>query len=186
MFQHRHARAWLLAISPALGRRLRARLECAAFPPFMRKGKSTVYLLAILLPPLAVLLCGKPIQAILNALLTCCWIPGVIHRCSSFRATRQTAAIASLSQAYRGPRWQGTRTQLIQIDPVTTYPNEIILTSYRATLLYQMAKRPEMSARSIGCIHVIKGTLTPRPDWRWIIPSIQPLRWPAHFAAGCQ
>ena len=38
------------------------------------------YLLAIVLPPVAVLLCGKPIQAILNLLLTLCfWIPGVVH-----------------------------------------------------------------------------------------------------------
>ena len=38
------------------------------------------YLLAILLPPVAVLLCGKPIQFLLNLLLTLCfWIPGSIH-----------------------------------------------------------------------------------------------------------
>ena len=38
------------------------------------------FLLAIVLPPLAVLLCGKPVQAILNLLLTMCfWIPGVVH-----------------------------------------------------------------------------------------------------------
>lgn len=38
------------------------------------------YFLAIVLPPLAVILCGKPIQAILNIVLTCLgWIPGVIH-----------------------------------------------------------------------------------------------------------
>lgn len=38
------------------------------------------YLLAILLPPLAVLFCGKPIQAILNLVLTLLfWVPGVIH-----------------------------------------------------------------------------------------------------------
>jgi len=38
------------------------------------------YLIAILLPPLAVFLCGKPIQAILNILLTLMfWVPGVIH-----------------------------------------------------------------------------------------------------------
>ena len=37
-------------------------------------------LLAIILPPLAVLLCGKPIQAVISILLTMClWIPGVIH-----------------------------------------------------------------------------------------------------------
>jgi len=38
------------------------------------------YLLAILLPPVAVFLCGKPIQGILNILLTLCfWVPGIIH-----------------------------------------------------------------------------------------------------------
>lgn len=38
------------------------------------------YLLAIVFPPLAVLLCGKPIQAILNCFLTLLfWIPGVLH-----------------------------------------------------------------------------------------------------------
>ena len=38
------------------------------------------FVLAILLPPLAVLLCGKPFQAILNLLLTLLgWLPGVVH-----------------------------------------------------------------------------------------------------------
>ncbi len=38
------------------------------------------YLLAIIFPPLAVLLCGKPIQAVLNCFLTLLlWIPGVVH-----------------------------------------------------------------------------------------------------------
>jgi len=40
------------------------------------------YFLAILLPPVAVLLCGKPVQALLNVIL---WIlgivPGIIHAC---------------------------------------------------------------------------------------------------------
>jgi uncharacterized membrane protein YqaE (UPF0057 family) len=41
-----------------------------------------MYLLALLLPPLAVLLCGKPFQAILNILLTILgWIPGAVHAC---------------------------------------------------------------------------------------------------------
>lgn len=40
------------------------------------------YLLAILLPPLAVLLCGKPVQFLLNLLLTILfWLPGTIHAC---------------------------------------------------------------------------------------------------------
>lgn len=41
-----------------------------------------LYLLAILLPPLAVLMCGKPFQAILNliAMVTLIgWIPAIIH-----------------------------------------------------------------------------------------------------------
>jgi uncharacterized membrane protein YqaE (UPF0057 family) len=39
-----------------------------------------LYLLAIVLPPVAVLLAGKPGAALLNCLLTLClWIPGVIH-----------------------------------------------------------------------------------------------------------
>ena len=38
------------------------------------------YILAIILPPLAVLLCGKPVQFLLNIILTIFfWIPGVIH-----------------------------------------------------------------------------------------------------------
>ena len=37
-------------------------------------------LLAIICPPLAVLLVGKPFSAILNLFLTfCLWIPGAIH-----------------------------------------------------------------------------------------------------------
>ena len=39
-----------------------------------------LYILAIVLPPLAVLLTGRPLTAGLNCLLTICfWIPGVIH-----------------------------------------------------------------------------------------------------------
>lgn len=38
------------------------------------------YFLAIILPPLAVFLCGKPIQTILNIFLTLLlWVPGVVH-----------------------------------------------------------------------------------------------------------
>lgn len=39
-----------------------------------------LYILAIFLPPVAVLLTGKPGQALLNLLLTALmWVPGVIH-----------------------------------------------------------------------------------------------------------
>ena len=38
------------------------------------------YLLAIVLPPVAVLLCGKPVQFFLNVVLTLCFfVPGMIH-----------------------------------------------------------------------------------------------------------
>jgi uncharacterized membrane protein YqaE (UPF0057 family) len=39
-----------------------------------------LYLVAILLPPVAVLLCGKPFQAVLNVFLTLMiYFPGLIH-----------------------------------------------------------------------------------------------------------
>ena len=39
-----------------------------------------LYFLAIILPPLAVLFCGKPVQFLLNLLLTLLfWLPGVVH-----------------------------------------------------------------------------------------------------------
>jgi uncharacterized membrane protein YqaE (UPF0057 family) len=39
-----------------------------------------IYLLAILLPPVAVLMVGKPGQALLNLVFTLFfWVPGIIH-----------------------------------------------------------------------------------------------------------
>lgn len=39
-----------------------------------------IYLLAIVVPPVAVLMVGKPIQALLNLALWACFIvPGIIH-----------------------------------------------------------------------------------------------------------
>jgi uncharacterized membrane protein YqaE (UPF0057 family) len=55
------------------------------------------YFLAIILPPVAVLLCGKPLQALLNLLLTLLlWIPGAIHAClvvHDFHADRRAKRI---------------------------------------------------------------------------------------------
>lgn len=52
-------------------------------PPLQtRNGKEPAvrYLFAILLPPIAVLSCGKPVQALLNIVLTLCvWAPGAVH-----------------------------------------------------------------------------------------------------------
>ena len=37
-------------------------------------------IVAIILPPLAVLFCGKPVQFLLNIILTLLfWVPGVVH-----------------------------------------------------------------------------------------------------------
>ena len=51
------------------------------------------YFWCVVLPPVAVLLCGKPGQFLLNILLTCLlWIPGVIHAwgvTSSYYADRR-------------------------------------------------------------------------------------------------
>jgi uncharacterized membrane protein YqaE (UPF0057 family) len=39
-----------------------------------------LYLIAVVCPPLAVLLCGKPFQALLSILLSLIlWFPGVLH-----------------------------------------------------------------------------------------------------------
>jgi uncharacterized membrane protein YqaE (UPF0057 family) len=44
------------------------------------QGIAMLYLVAILLPPLAVLLCGKPFQSIINVILTIAfYLPGQIH-----------------------------------------------------------------------------------------------------------
>ena len=44
------------------------------------KGTALIYVIAILLPPLAVLIKGKPVQALVNLVLTAFfWVPGVIH-----------------------------------------------------------------------------------------------------------
>lgn len=62
-------------------------------------------LLAIFLPPLAVLLCGKPIQALINfCLMFLFWIPAVVHawgvvsdRKADKRMKKQTKALRGSS-----------------------------------------------------------------------------------------
>ena len=60
------------------------------------------YAIAILLPPLAVLMCAKPFSAALNVLLTLCfWIPGVLHAWLVIAADKAQARHNSLLREQR-------------------------------------------------------------------------------------
>ena len=64
-----------------------------------------LYLVAILLPPLAVLLCGKPFQALLNIVLTICfYVPGLIHALlvvNNYYADKRTDRLARVMRERR-------------------------------------------------------------------------------------
>ncbi|MCR8633292.1 MULTISPECIES: YqaE/Pmp3 family membrane protein [Paenibacillus] len=61
-----------------------------------------MYLLAILLPPVAVLFCGKPFQALLNLILTCFfWIPGVIHAIMVVSEAKSNKRMEKLARSMR-------------------------------------------------------------------------------------
>ncbi|NOU92238.1 YqaE/Pmp3 family membrane protein [Paenibacillus sp. LMG 31456] len=61
-----------------------------------------MYLLAILLPPVAVLFCGKPFQALLNFILTCFfWIPGVIHAIMVVNEAKSNKRMEKLARTMR-------------------------------------------------------------------------------------
>ena len=62
-------------------------------------------ILAIVLPPVAVLLCGKPIRALITVpLCVLAWLPGVIYAWSVVNATaadRRTSRIVKAVKATR-------------------------------------------------------------------------------------
>ncbi len=64
------------------------------------------YVLAFVLPPLAVLLVGKPIQALLNLVLTLLgWVPGIIHALiviSNYKADRRTDKVVDALKEKEG------------------------------------------------------------------------------------
>ncbi|MDF2958587.1 MAG: hypothetical protein K0S39_322 [Paenibacillus sp.] len=61
-----------------------------------------MYLLAILLPPVAVLFSGKPFQALINLILTLCfWLPGAIHACMVVHERKQDKRMEKMSQSWR-------------------------------------------------------------------------------------
>ncbi len=62
------------------------------------------YLIAILLPPVAVLLCGKPFQALINVLLTLCfYLPGQVHACLVVHNHLADERAERIVRAVRGP-----------------------------------------------------------------------------------
>jgi uncharacterized membrane protein YqaE (UPF0057 family) len=61
-----------------------------------------MYLLAILLPPVAVLLCGKPIQALINLVLTLFfWVPGAVHAIMVVYNRDEDRRVARIERAIR-------------------------------------------------------------------------------------
>jgi uncharacterized membrane protein YqaE (UPF0057 family) len=64
-----------------------------------------LYLVAVVFPPLAVLLAGKPFQAILNVILTIAlWVPGVIHALFVVHNHYEDQRYDRLIKAMRGDR----------------------------------------------------------------------------------
>lgn len=61
-----------------------------------------LYFLAILLPPVAVLLCGRPMSALLNLVLCLfLWIPGIVHACFVVSEAKQDKRYKNLEKAVR-------------------------------------------------------------------------------------
>ncbi|EJW19159.1 YqaE/Pmp3 family membrane protein [Paenibacillus alvei] len=62
-----------------------------------------MYLLAILLPPVAVLFCGKPIQALVNFVLCLClFVPGVIHAIMVVNESKANKRMRQQAEIIRG------------------------------------------------------------------------------------
>jgi uncharacterized membrane protein YqaE (UPF0057 family) len=60
------------------------------------------YFLAIVLPPVAVILCGRPIQFALNVLLTLCfWVPGAVHALLVVKDHKDNKRTKTLARALR-------------------------------------------------------------------------------------
>ena len=63
------------------------------------------YLLAVLLPPVAVLSCGKPVQAVLNLVLTLLfWIPGAVHALFVVHGYHEDRRADRILEAVKAPR----------------------------------------------------------------------------------
>jgi len=61
-----------------------------------------MYVLAIFLPPVAVLFCGRPFGAVLNVLLCLLgWLPGVVHACVVVHDRRDAKRLRRVRDAFR-------------------------------------------------------------------------------------
>lgn len=64
-----------------------------------------LYLVALIVPPLAVLMAGKPLEAILNCVLCLFgWIPGIIHAVLVANGYYSDQRFKRLEKAVRGGR----------------------------------------------------------------------------------
>lgn len=83
-------------------------------------------IVAILLPPLAVLLCGKPGQAFLNCFLTLFgWIPGIIHAVivvNNRNADRRQAALIAATEAQTAAIIAAQQAAAMPVPPVAPVP----------------------------------------------------------------
>ncbi len=65
-----------------------------------------MYLLAVLLPPVAVLICGKPIQALINVVLCLIfYVPGMIHAImvvNEYKADKRAERLAKMQYISHG------------------------------------------------------------------------------------
>jgi len=91
-------------------------------------------LLAILLPPVAVLMCGKPFQALLNCVLTLFfYFPGMIHAVlvvnshnADKRHKEQLAAMYAQREAMGNPIVVSSTLPPVPFDPITQKATEIV------------------------------------------------------------
>ncbi len=123
-------------------------------------------LLAIIFPPLAVLLCGKPIQAVLNCFLTLLlWIPGVVHAIlvvNSHLADKRTDRLI--------------RALLPAHEPLPREPlafPKIHLPSLDWAMIFSRIRRsPDVIDRNIRIAwSMVEGAYSKMPDWA------QPIVW---------
>ena len=62
-----------------------------------------LYFFALFLPPVAVLLCGRPFAALLNLLLCCCLVvPGIIHAFAVVNEYKQDRRMQKLAKSLGG------------------------------------------------------------------------------------